>query len=144
MRCNSTKKIIQRIFLDNYGILFNQIMCETVAKDGNQMTVYREILAVDDFIMYGFYEYQNAVMFFYKSAELGCIRDCKPLLAKTINTNFANARLKRKELLTNQNVLEDVLRSGAEKARAIASETLSEVRQAIGINGDINRISAGF
>jgi len=79
-----------------------------------------------------------------KSAELGCIRDCKPLLAKTINTNFANARLKRKELLTNQNVLEDVLRSGAEKARAIASETLSEVRQAIGINGDINRISAGF
>lgn len=79
-----------------------------------------------------------------ESARHGCIRDCKPLLAETINTIFANARAKRKELLTDKNFLEGLSISGAEKAMAVASKTLSEVREAIGIDGEIKRIYTGY
>ncbi|MEW6419760.1 MAG: tryptophan--tRNA ligase [Nitrospirota bacterium] len=78
------------------------------------------------------------------TANFGCIRDCKPLLAETINTNFATVRLRRSELLANRKVLEDVLNAGAEKAGAVASETMKEVREAVGIDGDIKSISAGY
>jgi tryptophanyl-tRNA synthetase len=69
-----------------------------------------------------------------KSAEMGCIRDCKPLLAETINTNLFDSRRKRIELLANQNILEDVLRDGAEKAIKVASKTIREVREALGLD----------
>jgi tryptophanyl-tRNA synthetase len=69
-----------------------------------------------------------------KAANLGCIRDCKPLLAETINNNFVDSRKKRIELLANQNNLEDVLRRGAEQAGKAASETIKEVREAIGLD----------
>jgi tryptophanyl-tRNA synthetase len=79
-----------------------------------------------------------------ESAKHGCIRDCKPLLAQTINNNFSRARTIRNEFLADQNTLEDVLMSGAEKARAVASETIKEVRESLGIDSDIKRIYARF
>lgn len=88
----------------------------------------------------------HAIRVSCESAKLGCSKDCKPQLAETINSTFANARLKRRELLVNQRTLDDVLRSGAEKARSVALETIREVRETIGIDGDIDnkRIYAGF
>lgn len=68
-----------------------------------------------------------------ESAKSGCLRDCKPALADAINNRFSEARKKRNDLLSGTDILENVLMSGAEKAREVASETLKEMREAIGL-----------
>lgn len=72
-----------------------------------------------------------------ESAKFGCLRDCKPMLAETINTKLARARRRRSELLENPDSLKDILRLGAEKAREVASETMIEVRKTVGMDGDM-------
>jgi tryptophanyl-tRNA synthetase len=46
---------------------------------------------------------------------------------------FADAREKKKELLTNQEYLRDILHKGADKARARATRTLDLVRDRVGL-----------
>lgn len=73
-----------------------------------------------------------------ESANRGCIRDCKPMLAEIINTTYAEARNKRQHLLSEKGVLDNILRSGAEKARTAAVGTLAAFREALGL--DTSRI----
>jgi tryptophanyl-tRNA synthetase len=57
----------------------------------------------------------------------------KKLLLEKINTYFAQARQRRKELAAQPEQVEDVLRRGAQKARAEAQKTMALVRQAVGM-----------
>ncbi|XOF35350.1 MAG: tryptophan--tRNA ligase [Candidatus Electrothrix sp. YB6] len=54
-------------------------------------------------------------------------------LFELIRDYFADARAKKKELLQNQEYLREVLRKGADKARAKATETLELVRDRVGL-----------
>jgi tryptophanyl-tRNA synthetase len=69
-----------------------------------------------------------------ESATLGCIRNCKPMLTEIINTTYAEARSRRHKLLSEKGILDDILRLGAKKARAIASVTLADFREALGLD----------
>jgi tryptophanyl-tRNA synthetase len=57
----------------------------------------------------------------------------KTMLLEKINTFFGSAREKRKELAANPAVVEDVLKRGAQKARAEARQTMALVREAVGM-----------
>jgi len=60
-------------------------------------------------------------------AEKGCT-DCKKILAEEILKRLKPIQDKRQELLKDKGQVEDILKQGAVKARAIAQETMSEVR----------------
>jgi tryptophanyl-tRNA synthetase len=68
----------------------------------------------------------------YRAGGMGYGEAKKLLLAK-INEHFAPARQRRKELAANLDVVEEVLRRGAQRARAEARETLGLVREAVGM-----------
>ena len=59
--------------------------------------------------------------------------EAKKALLEKIDTYFAPARQRRKELARNPNEVEDVLRKGAQRARAEAQLTMAQVRQAVGM-----------
>ena len=59
--------------------------------------------------------------------------DLKSELAEAIDRELAPIREKRKELESNLEYVDKVIREGAEKARAIASVTVAEVKQKMGL-----------
>jgi tryptophanyl-tRNA synthetase len=59
--------------------------------------------------------------------------DLKSELAEAIDKELAPIREKRKELEANISYVDKVIKEGAEKARAIASVTVSEVKQKMGL-----------
>jgi tryptophanyl-tRNA synthetase len=65
-----------------------------------------------------------------RSGELGCV-ECKRLCAKAISDYLAPIRDRRKDLQTDEKVILEMLGDGAQRARARARETMSEVRQAM-------------
>lgn len=65
-----------------------------------------------------------------RRAGIGCV-DCKKRFAANLNANLEPFRAKRAEIASNENYVWDVLREGGKRARAIAEETMSEVRAAI-------------
>lgn len=67
-----------------------------------------------------------------RTAGIGCV-DCKKLLAKNMNANLEPFRQYRAELDRDPDHIWDVLHDGARRARAIAEETMVEVRDAIGL-----------
>ncbi|MFA5165642.1 MAG: tryptophan--tRNA ligase, partial [Candidatus Omnitrophota bacterium] len=67
-----------------------------------------------------------------KSAKIGCVAD-KAKLADCIVELLRPIQERRKKILSDKAGLEAVLKKGAEKARAVASETMGEVRKAVGI-----------
>ena len=67
-----------------------------------------------------------------RGAGIGCV-SCKKLLAEGINTALAPFRERRAELSAQPQYIADVLADGAERARAIARETMREVRQNMGL-----------
>jgi tryptophanyl-tRNA synthetase len=59
--------------------------------------------------------------------------EAKQLLLEKIDTYFGPARQRRKELAQHPEVVEDVLRRGAQRARAEARQTMALVREAVGM-----------
>ncbi len=59
--------------------------------------------------------------------------ELKTILAEDISNYFAEFREKKKELLAHPETLAQILGDGAQKARKVASETLSEVKEKIGL-----------
>ena len=57
----------------------------------------------------------------------------KQLLFEKYTEYFAAAREKRKELLANPQVVEDILQDGASRARKVADATMAKVRAAVGL-----------
>ncbi len=68
----------------------------------------------------------------YRAGNFGYGTAKKELLAK-INEHFAPMREKRAELEKNMDFVEEVLRKGAEKARAETRQTLQAARKAVGL-----------
>lgn len=67
-----------------------------------------------------------------RRAGIGCV-DCKKRMAENLNAHLAPFRQKRNELAQKPDYVEDVLRSGKERASEIARRTMAEVRAAIGL-----------
>jgi len=67
-----------------------------------------------------------------RSATIGCV-DCKKILARNLAVYFEPFRERRAEFARDPDYVWDVLADGARRARAIAQETMSGVRQAIGL-----------
>jgi len=67
-----------------------------------------------------------------RKAGVGCV-DCKKIFAKNLNADLAPFRAKRAEWHANPNQVWDVLHDGANRARVIAKETITEVKEAIGL-----------
>ena len=67
----------------------------------------------------------------YRAGGMG-YGEVKQLLFEKIDTSFAPARQKRKELAAHPEQVEAVLRRGAERARAEARKTMALVREAVG------------
>jgi tryptophanyl-tRNA synthetase len=59
--------------------------------------------------------------------------DAKKLLIEKIDQTFGAARARRRELEKDPERVEAVLRSGAERAGAVARETMKRVREAVGL-----------
>ena len=63
----------------------------------------------------------------------------KTELLNAILAYFEEARARREELVQNPEYVEEVLRKGAEKARALAIAKIKEVKKAVGLLGNIYR-----
>jgi tryptophanyl-tRNA synthetase len=68
----------------------------------------------------------------YRGGKIGYGQAKKALKAK-IDTYFGPFREKRKQLASQAGYVEDVLRDGAQRARAEAQQTMALVREAVGI-----------
>lgn len=68
----------------------------------------------------------------YTRGGLGDVK-LKRLLIKVLEEELAPIRARRKELEENKEYLYEVLKKGSENARKVASQTLKEVREAMGI-----------
>jgi tryptophanyl-tRNA synthetase len=77
-------------------------------------------------------EEKTALAARYRAGGMG-YGEAKALLLEKINLHFEAARARRKELATNPDYVEEVLRRGAERARAEAQQTMALVREAIGM-----------
>jgi len=75
------------------------------------------------------------VLFFNEARNKGELKfsELKETLAKDIAAYFEEFREKKKELLSRPEQLAEILGEGSKKARAVASETLMEVKQKIGL-----------
>ncbi len=65
-----------------------------------------------------------------RRAGIGCV-DCKKLLAKNLNQHLEPFRARRAELASKPEYVQEVLNDGAQRASAIARQTMKEVRKAI-------------
>jgi tryptophanyl-tRNA synthetase len=65
-----------------------------------------------------------------RTAALGCV-DCKKRLAVNLNKNLQPFRENRDEIAARPQQVWDILHDGAKRARAIAEETMKEVRDAV-------------
>jgi tryptophanyl-tRNA synthetase len=66
------------------------------------------------------------------TAGIGCI-DCKKILLKNIFRVLEPIWKRRTELINSPDILHDIVKSGSEKAKKTAMETMQLVREAIGI-----------
>ena len=60
----------------------------------------------------------------------GCF-DAKKVLTEVLVKKLEPIREKRRELESRRNKVEEILRAGAQKARAIAQKTMAEVREVV-------------
>lgn len=67
-----------------------------------------------------------------KEGTIGCV-ECKNLLADFLIDSLKEIHKKRKELEDNPTIVNDILEKGRKKASTIAMETLSEVKNAMGL-----------
>jgi tryptophanyl-tRNA synthetase len=62
-----------------------------------------------------------------RTAQIGCV-ECKQALAEGINKSLTPLRERRAEFAARPDEVDDILADGAKRARAIASETIREVK----------------
>ncbi|APV45171.1 tryptophanyl-tRNA synthetase [Dehalogenimonas formicexedens] len=67
-----------------------------------------------------------------RSASRGCV-ECKKQLGASINEFLAPIRVRRIEIAKDQAYIDRVMKEGAEKARALARVTITEVKQRMGL-----------
>ena len=67
-----------------------------------------------------------------RRAGIGCV-DCKKLMATNLNRSLEPFRLRRAEIGKDPENVWGVLRQGCDRAKAIATQTMAEVKEAIGL-----------
>jgi tryptophanyl-tRNA synthetase len=67
-----------------------------------------------------------------RSAAIGCV-ECKKLMAASLKRGLDPMRAKRKELEADINRIREIIEEGNKRARAVARETMAEVREAVKI-----------
>ncbi|MBM3143870.1 MAG: tryptophan--tRNA ligase [Chloroflexi bacterium] len=67
-----------------------------------------------------------------RKAGIGCV-DCKKMFAKNLNEHLAPFRARRAKLAEKPDDVWGVLDDGGKRARAIAGQTIAEVKEAIGL-----------
>jgi len=67
-----------------------------------------------------------------RQAGIGCVQ-CKQLLARNLNANLEPFRARRAALFEKPDLVNDVLSDGKNRAKAIASKTIAEVKEAVGL-----------
>jgi tryptophanyl-tRNA synthetase len=77
-------------------------------------------------------DYAPEVYEYCTKAKAGCT-ECKKNLGNIISRYLFNIRQKREALLKDENKIHSILEKGAIKARKVASETILEVKKAIGM-----------
>jgi tryptophanyl-tRNA synthetase len=77
-------------------------------------------------------EEQAALAARYRAGGMG-YSVAKQLLLEKIEHTFASARERRKQLVNDPDFVENVLRKGAQRARAEAQKTMALVREAVGM-----------
>lgn len=68
-----------------------------------------------------------------RQAKIGCT-DCKKELAAIMVRYLEPIQTRRKALLEDKNKIYDIMESGRKKAQKVASETMAEVRELVGIS----------
>lgn len=82
--------------------------------------------------MFNTEEAQREVFTNCRSGALGCV-ECKKRAAAGVIQGLAPIQEKRRELEANPRAIDDMLASGARRARAIAGATLADARAAMGL-----------
>jgi len=67
-----------------------------------------------------------------RRAGIGCV-DCKLRFANNLNKHLEPFRAKRAELASQESYVQEVLNEGSKRARAIAQQTMTEVRDAMAL-----------
>ncbi len=67
-----------------------------------------------------------------RRAGIGCV-DCKKILARNLNNHLEPFRARRAEIAQDPGHVEEVLEDGKKRAQTIASQTIAEVKEAIGL-----------
>jgi len=67
-----------------------------------------------------------------RSARIGCV-DCKKIMAKNLIKALLPIREKRKKLDSNEEMVKEIIDKGNKRAKSIAENTMSEVKEVIGI-----------
>ena len=67
------------------------------------------------------------------SAGIGCL-DCKQPVIDKVKEELMPIRERAQEFIDNPNLVRNILTEGSEQARDVAKETLTEVRQAMGLS----------
>ncbi|MBI3541573.1 MAG: tryptophan--tRNA ligase, partial [Deltaproteobacteria bacterium] len=65
-----------------------------------------------------------------RSGQLGCVDD-KKRMAAVINDFLAPIRSRREQLLKNPAKIDEIIRQGSQKAREVASQTMTRVKKAM-------------
>jgi tryptophanyl-tRNA synthetase len=77
-------------------------------------------------------EEQEEVAHGCRTAAIGCL-DCKQILIKNVFKTLEPIWEKRQKLINNPDVLQEAIDKGTEKARKTAEQTMSLVREAMGL-----------
>jgi tryptophanyl-tRNA synthetase len=67
-----------------------------------------------------------------RSAAIGCV-DCKKIMAENLVNALAPIREKRKYFEDRPEMVQEIIASGNQRAKAVARETMKEVRGAVRI-----------
>ena len=65
-------------------------------------------------------------------AKIGCV-ECKKIMSENLCSFLSPIRQKRKELEADTELVKEIINNGNNRARAIARETMAEVKEAIRI-----------
>lgn len=68
-----------------------------------------------------------------RRAGIGC-SDCKKILLQSIDSELTEYRAKRNNLITQKDYIVDVLNTGKDRAKAQAAQTISEVKELMGLS----------
>jgi tryptophanyl-tRNA synthetase len=66
------------------------------------------------------------------SAGIGCI-ECKKWLLEGIRSDLERIRARRAELLAKPEAIDEILLDGARRARQVAAQTMTVVRERLGL-----------